>query len=43
MMRKMKNITTTIRIGDAMINSVIKPNDEKHIENPAINKLASIC
>lgn len=41
LMRRSKNITTTTRIGQAMINSLNKKMVLKHIENQDINKLAS--
>lgn len=40
LMRKMKNITTTSRVGNAMINSVLFPSELKHLENKHINQLA---
>lgn len=39
-MKKMKNVTTTTRIGSAMINSVYVNQDKKHLENADINILA---
>ena len=42
-MRKMKNITTTVKLGDAMINSVLNSSDNKHPENIDINKMAETC
>ena len=36
----MDSVTTTTKIGIAMINSVIKGFDKKHLENIDINKLA---
>lgn len=41
-MKKSKNITTTTKIGHAMINSLSKPQKLKHLENIDINKLANI-
>ena len=38
--KKSNNITTTTRIGFAMINSVLYPQELKHLENPDINLLA---
>ena len=40
-MKKNKNITTTTRFGQAMINSLIYPSDLKHLENIDINHLAN--
>jgi hypothetical protein len=40
-MKKNKNITTTTRFGQAMINSLIYPTDLKHLENIDINQLAN--
>ena len=42
LMKKSKNITTTTKIGRAMINSVSKPQALKHLENKEINKLSNI-
>jgi nucleoside-diphosphate-sugar epimerase len=42
LMKKSKNITTTTKIGHAMINSLSKPQKLKHLENIDINKLANI-
>jgi uncharacterized protein YbjT (DUF2867 family) len=39
--KKSNNVTTTTRIGDAMINSVTHSQDLKHLENPEINLLAA--
>ncbi len=38
--RKSKNITTTTKLGQAMINSIFFPQDLKHLENIDINALA---
>lgn len=40
LLKKSKNITTTTRLGQAMINSILSPLNLKHIENKDINKLA---
>ncbi|MBL4594621.1 MAG: epimerase, partial [Flavobacteriales bacterium] len=40
LLRKMKNITTSSRLGQAMINSVLTGYDKKHLENADINALA---
>ena len=40
LLRKMKNVTTSSRVGQAMINSVLKGYEKKHLENTDINKLA---
>lgn len=42
LMRKSNNITTTTKLGQAMINSISKPQSLKHLENKDINDLASI-
>ena len=39
-MKMSKNITTTTRLGVAMIHSVLKPITLKHLENVDINHLA---
>lgn len=39
-MRKMSSMTTSIRLGQAMINSIVKPQALKHLENKDINMLA---
>lgn len=39
--KKSNNVTTTTRIGDAMINSVTHSQELKHLENPEINLLAA--
>lgn len=39
--KKMKNVTTTTRIGRAMINSLYNPVALKHLENKDINLLAA--
>lgn len=41
LMKKSKNITTTTKLGQAIINSVLKPQKLKHLENKDINELAS--
>lgn len=38
--KKMNSMTTTTRIGQAMINTLFHPTELKHLENPAINELA---
>ncbi|MGX1929344.1 epimerase [Flagellimonas sp. 2504JD4-2] len=38
--KKSKNVTTTSRIGKAMINSLQVKSNDKHLENAAINALA---
>jgi nucleoside-diphosphate-sugar epimerase len=40
--RNNKNITSSSRIGKAMINSLRHPTDKKHLENKDINKLADV-
>ena len=40
LLRKMNSVTTTTRVGKAMINSVLFPQELKHLENSDINKLA---
>lgn len=40
LMKKSKNITTTTKIGLAMINSLLFPLENKHLENKDINQLA---
>ena len=42
LMKKSKNITTTTKIGQAMINSVLHPQKDKILENNAINSLSLI-
>ena len=42
LMKKSKNITTTTRIGHAMINTLSKATKLKHLENIDINKLAKL-
>ena len=39
--KKMKNVTTTTRIGRAMINSIYNPQELKHLENKDINEMAA--
>jgi nucleoside-diphosphate-sugar epimerase len=40
LLRKMNSITTSSRVGQAMINSVLKGYEKQHIENKDINVLA---
>lgn len=41
LLKKMNSVTTTTKIGQAMINSLIKPKyDSDHLENKLINKMA---
>jgi hypothetical protein len=41
LVKKMSNnITTSVNVGLAMIQVVLHPNDQKHLENPDINQLA---
>lgn len=42
LMKKNKNITTTSKLGVAMINTVLKPTDLKHLENVDINRYAEL-
>ena len=42
LMKKSNNITTTTKVGQAMINSVLKPRKLKYLENKDINELALI-
>ncbi len=39
-LKKMKNITTTTKLGMAMINSLLQGYDKKHLENVDINILS---
>lgn len=41
LMKKSKNVTTTTKIGLAMINSVLYGSKKTHLENRDINRLAS--
>ena len=41
LMKKMKSITTSEKLGRAMINSTRYPQEKKHLENPDINALAN--
>lgn len=41
LMKKSRNMTTTTRFGQAMINSLLFPSGLKHIENEDINYLAN--
>ncbi|GAA4848845.1 SDR family oxidoreductase [Algivirga pacifica] len=38
--RKFDSITSSVKVGKAMINSVRYPQTQKHLENPEINALA---
>lgn len=40
LLRKMKSITTTTKLGKAMMNTVIHPPQHTHLENPDINTLS---
>lgn len=40
LLKRSNKITTTTKIGMAMINSLYWPTDMKHLENPDINQLA---
>jgi len=40
LLRKMSSITTSSRVGQAMINSVLKGYEKQHLENADINVLA---
>lgn len=42
LMKKNKNITTTSKLGVAMINTVLKPTYLKHLENVDINRYAEL-
>ncbi|MFY0627434.1 MAG: NAD-dependent epimerase/dehydratase family protein [Reichenbachiella sp.] len=42
LLRKLESITPSSKLGKALINSVLYPQDLKHLENPAINKLANL-
>jgi uncharacterized protein YbjT (DUF2867 family) len=42
LLKKMKSITTSSRMGKAMINSVLKGYDLKHLENKDINILSEL-
>ena len=41
-LKKSKNITTTTKIGQAMINSLFQSQSLKHLENKDINRLAAL-
>jgi hypothetical protein len=41
LMKRMKSITTSVKLGKAMINSVLNGCDKTHLENQDINTLAS--
>lgn len=41
LLKKSKNITSTTNVGLAMINTLVKPCDKKHLENADINVLAT--
>lgn len=40
LLRKMKSVTLSSNVGKAMINSVLYPQEQKHLENTDINLLA---
>lgn len=40
-MKRSNKITTTTKIGHAMIQTILTPNDQKIVHNPEINELAS--
>ena len=40
LMKRMNSVTTTTRVGQAMINSVLQPRAQKFLENRDINTLA---
>ena len=42
LMRKMSSMTTSTRLGHAMINSILTPQALKHLENKDINELAKV-
>lgn len=42
LMKKMKSVTLSSKVGIAMINSVLYPQEKKHLEVYDINKLANI-
>lgn len=42
LMKNMKSMTTSEKLGRAMINSVLYPQAQKHLQNPEINELASL-
>ena len=42
LLKKSKNITTTTKLGQAMINAIFFPQDLKHLENIDINALAEM-
>lgn len=41
LLRKMKNVTTSSKLGQAMINTLFFPQEQKHLENLGINDLSS--
>ena len=41
MMKKRENVTTTTKIGHAMINTLTKPQEQKYLENKDINAYAA--
>lgn len=41
LLKRMKSMTTSSKLGKAMINSILYPQDLKHLENVDINKLAN--
>ena len=42
LLRKMNSVTTSVKIGKAMINSVLKESGLKRLENKDINALAEV-
>jgi hypothetical protein len=40
LLKKSKNITTTTKVGLAMINSLTSSSENKHLENKEINQMA---
>ena len=40
--KRMNSVTTSVKIGEAMINSVLGGQDKKHLENKDINSLANL-
>jgi uncharacterized protein YbjT (DUF2867 family) len=40
LLKKSKNITTTTKVGLAMINTLTNPSQNKHLENKKINEMA---
>ena len=41
LLKRMNSVTTSSKFGKAMINSVLKPQASKYLDNPAINTLAT--